>query len=123
MAKKQNYEELVRKQPGALVQKIVTELAKSKTVDVHFEDEGDEAWAVIKAHFYEEDTEMGIRLLPDDKWVLQFGYYDDDDEFIELVHPLTQPDVDRIPVGLQKVMRKVLASEEGLRVPGTLLVK
>lgn len=123
MAKKQNYEELVGKQPGALLKKIVEEVAKSKTVDVHFEDEGDEAWAVIKVHHYEEDTEMGIRLLPGDKWVLQFGYYDDDDEFIELLQPLTHPDTDLIPAGLKKVMRKVLASEEGLRVPGSLLAK
>lgn len=123
MAKKQTYEELISKQPGVLVKKIVAEVVKEKAVDVHFEDVDDGGWAVIKAHFYEEDTEMAIRLLPEDKWVLQFGYYDDDDEFIELLQPLTQPDIDLIPLGLQKVMRKVLASEEGLRVPGNLLAK
>jgi hypothetical protein len=72
-------------------------------------------------HIYEEDKEMAIRLLADDRWVLQFGYYDDGDEFIELLQPLTQPEIDLIPKGLQKVMRKVLASEEGLRLPGNFL--
>lgn len=118
MANKKTYEELVSKQPGALVQKIVKEVLNKKTVDVLFEDEEDEEWAVTKAHFYEEDTEMSIRLISGDKWVLQFGYYDDDDEFIELLQPLAQPDIDLIPLGLQKVMRKVLVSQEGLRVPG-----
>ena len=123
MANNKNYEEQLRKQPGALVEKIVKEVVGQKAVDVHFEDEDDEVWAVIKAHFYDEDVEMGIRLLAGDRWVLQLGYYDDRDEFIELVQPLTQPEIDLIPVALQKVLRKVLASEEGLRVPGNLLAK
>jgi hypothetical protein len=52
---------------------------------------------------------------------LQFGYYDDEDEFIELLQPLTQPEIDLIPERLQKVMRKVVSSEEGLRLPGNFL--
>lgn len=123
MANKQKYEEQLRNRPGALMEKIMKDAAKKKAVDVHFEDEGDQAWAVIKAHFYEEDTEMAIRLLSGDQWVLLLGYYDDDDEYIELLQPLTQPDIEGIPIGLQKVMRKVLASEEGLRVPANLLAK
>lgn len=123
MANKKEYEELVRQHPETLVKKIVAEVGNTKAVDVHFEDGYDDEWAVIKVHFYEEDTEMAIRLLAGDKWVLEFGYYDDDDEFIELLQPLAQPEIELIPQGFQKVMRKVLASEEGLRVPGNLLVK
>ena len=115
------YEELVKKHPGSLVEKIVTEVVNKDAFEVHFEDEDDEQWAVIKLHIYEEDKEMALRLLSDDRWVLQFGYYDDEDEFIELLQPLTQPEIDLIPKGLQKVMRKVLASEEGLRLPGNFL--
>jgi hypothetical protein len=44
------------------VKKIVTEVVNKDTVDVHFEDEGDELWAVIKVHIYEEDKEMAFRL-------------------------------------------------------------
>ena len=121
MANNMTYEELVKKHPGSLVEKIVTEVVNKDVVEVHFEDEDDEQWAVIKVHVYEEDKEMALRLLSDDRWVLQFGYYDDEDEFIELLQPLTQAEIDLIPKGLQKVMRKVVASEEGLRLPGNFL--
>src|SRR6201994_2081997 len=123
MAKNMTYEELVKNHPGSLVEKIVTEVVSKDAVEVHFEEDDDEVWAVIKVHIYEEDKEMGIRLLSEDRWVLQFGYYDDEDEFIELLQPLTQPEIELIPKGLQKVMRKVVASEEGLRLPGNFLSK
>lgn len=115
------YEELVKKHPGSLVEKIVTEVLNKDAFEIHFEEDDDDNWAVIKVHIYEEDKEMAVRLLSDDRWVLQFGYYDDEDEFIELLQPLTQVEIDLIPEGLQKVMRKVVASEEGLRVPGNFL--
>jgi len=121
MANNMTFEELVRKHPGSLVEKIVTEVVNKDAVEVHFEDDDDQQWAVIKVHIYEEDKEMALRLLSDDRWVLQFGYYDDEDEFIELLQPLTQPEIDLIPKGLQKVMRKVVTSEEGLRLPGNFL--
>ena len=121
MANNMTYEELVKKHPGSLVEKIVTEVLSKDSVDVHFEDEDDEQWAVIKVHIYEEDKEMALRLLTENRWVLQFGYYDDEDEFIELLQPLTQPEIDLIPKGLQKVMLKVVVSEEGMRLPGNFL--
>jgi hypothetical protein len=121
MAKNITYEELVKKHPGSLVEKIVTEVVNKDTIEVHFEIQDDEQWSVIKVHVYEEDKEMALRLLSESRWVLQFGYYDDDDEFIELLQPLTQPEIDLIPKRLQKVMLKVLASEEGLRLPGNFL--
>ena len=115
------YKELIKKNPGSLVEKIVKEVVTKDTVEVHFEDEDEDQWAVIKVHTYEEDNEMALRLLPGNRWVLQFGYYDDQDEFIELLQPLAQPEIDLIPKGLQKVMAKVVSSEEGLRVPGSIL--
>lgn len=115
------YEELVKKHPGSLVEKIVTEVVNKDTVEVYFEEDDDEQWAVIKVHVYEEDKEMALRLLSDNKWILQFGYYDNDDEFIELLQPLTQPEIDLIPKRLQKVMLKVVSGEEGLRLPGNFL--
>jgi len=121
MAKKKTYEELVRDQSGTLVEQIVTAVVKQKSVDVSFEEEDDQQWAIVKVYKEKEDQEMGIRLQTGDKWILQFGYYDEEDEFIELLQPLAPADIDRIPQALQKVMRKVLVSEEGLRVPGGLL--
>jgi hypothetical protein len=121
MVNNMTYEELVKKHPGSLVEKIVTEVVNKDTVEVHFEIEDDGQWSVIKVHVYEEDKEMSLRLLSEGRWVLQFGYYDDEDEFIELIQPLTQTEIDLIPKGLQKVMLRVLVSEEGLRLPGNFL--
>lgn len=115
------YEELVKNHPGALVEKILTESLTKDSLEVHFEDQEDEPWSVVKIHIYEEDKEMGIRLLSEGRWLLQFGYYDDDDDFIELIQPLTQTEIDMIPLGLQKVMLKVLVSEEGMRLPKNFL--
>lgn len=115
------YEELVTKHPASLVEKIVTEVVSREIVEVHFEDDDDAQWAVIKVHIYEEDKEMAIRLLSDSSWVLQFGYYDDDDEFIELIQLLKQPEIDIVPKKLQKVMQKVVLDEKGLRLPGNFL--
>lgn len=121
LANNMTYEELVKKHPGSLVEKIVTEVLSKDIVEVYFEDDDDQQWAVIKVHIYEEDKEMALRLLPDNRWVLQFGYYDDEDEFIELLQPLTQLEIDLIPKKLQKVMAKVVSSEDGLRLPGNFL--
>jgi hypothetical protein len=123
MANNMTNEDQIRQHPDRLVKKIVQEVVGTKAVDIHFEDEEEEAWSVVKVHLYDEDKEMALRLLSKDKWILQLGYYDEEDEFIELLQPLTQAEIDLIPMGLQKVMLKVLASEEGLRVPGNFLSK
>lgn len=115
------YEELIKKHPGSLVEKIVTEVVTKDTIDVHFEMEDDDQWSVIKIHIYEEDKEMALRCLAADRWVLQFGYYDDDDEFIELLQPLTETEIQLIPKRLQIVMLKVVADEKGMRLPGNFL--
>jgi hypothetical protein len=115
------YEELVKNHAGSLVEKLVTEVVNKEVVEVHFEMDDEEEWSVIKMHIYEEDKEISLRLLSDDRWILHFGYYDDEDEFIELVQPLTQVERDLIPKGLQKVMLKVLVSEKGMRLPGNFL--
>jgi hypothetical protein len=117
------YEELVKNHTGSLVEKLVTEVINKDVVEVHFEMDDEGEWAVIKMHIYEEDKEIAILLLSEDRWMLHFGYYDDEDEFIELVQPLTQAEKDLIPKGLQKVMLRVLVSEEGLRLPGNFLSK
>jgi hypothetical protein len=116
------YEELVKNHAGSLVEKLVTEVVNKEVIEVHFE-EDEEPWSVIKMHIYEEDKEISLRLLSNDRWILHFGYYDDEDEFIELIQPLTQAETDLIPKRLQKVMLKVLVSEEGLRLPGNFLNK
>lgn len=121
MAKNKKYEEQLRQNPGAILQQLLKELAGEKAFDVQFDDDDDEIWAVVRANDYDEDTETALRLLSENRWILSFGYYDQKDDFIELFHTLSQAEINLIPNGLQKGMQKVLASEEGLRLPGTLL--
>lgn len=123
MANNKTFEEQIRNHPDSLVKKIVNDVVNKKAVDVHFEEEENEQWAVVKMHNDDDDQELGIRLQTGDKWVLEFGFYDDEDEFVELLQPLKKAETALIPLALQKVMRKVLVSEEGLRVPGNLLGK
>jgi len=122
-AKNMTYEELVKNHVGSLVEKLVTEVVNKEAIEVHFEtdDEDDDEWSIIKMHIYEEDKELSLRLLSNDRWIFHFGYYDEEDEFLELVQPLTQVEKDLIPKGLQKVMLRVLVSKEGLRLPGNFL--
>lgn len=116
-------EELIKKHSASLVEKIVHELISKESVDIYFEDTDDDEWAAVKIHIYDEDKEMALRLDTEDRWVLQLGYYDKEDEFIELLQPLTQAEVDMIPASLQKLMLKVVKAEEGLRVPAVLISK
>ncbi|WP_276485777.1 hypothetical protein [Paraflavitalea pollutisoli] len=123
MAKNKVFEDRLKQQPGAVLQKLLKELAESKAFDVHFEEMEEESCALVKANDYEEDTETALQLLVKGRWQLSLGYYNEKDDFIELLQPLGQAEISLIPAGLQKGMLKVLESEEGLRLPGLLLSK
>jgi hypothetical protein len=117
------YEELVRDHAGELVEKLVTEVISKEAAEVRFEFEDNDQWSVISMHIYEEDKEISLRLHAGDRYELFFGYYDDEDEFFELTQTLTPEEIKIIPKGLQKVMTKVLADEQGMRLPGNFLSK
>jgi hypothetical protein len=114
-------EELVKNHSGEMIEKLVTEVVSKDTVEVRFEFENNEQWAVISMHNYEEDKEISLRLHINNRYELYFGYYDDEDEFFEILQDLTPKEIDIIPKGLQKVMTKVLADERGMRLPGNFL--
>ena len=116
-------EELIKNHSGQVIEKLVTEVVSKDSVEVRFEFEDNDQWAVISTHNYEEDKEMSLRLHADNRYELYFGYYDDDDEFFEIVQTLTPEEKNIIPKALQKVMAKVLADERGMRIPGTILFK
>ena len=117
------YEELVRDHAGEMIEKLVTDVVTKEKAEIHFEDGGDDQWSVVRMHIYEEDKEIALRLHANDLYELYFGYYDDKDEFFEITRTLTPEEKDIIPRGLKKIMLKVLADEQGLRVPGNLLTK
>jgi hypothetical protein len=72
-------------------------------------------------HQYEEDLEISLRLHLNKIYDLYLGYYDDEDEFHELTHILTEDEVAQLPKGLQKLMNKVVGDEQGLRIKSEFL--
>jgi hypothetical protein len=117
------YEELVKNHSGEMIEKLVTEVISKDAAEVRFEFEDNDQWSVVTMHIYEEDKEISLRLRTGDRYELYFGYYDDDDEFHEISHPLTPEEEKIIPKGLRKVMAKVLNDEQGMRLPGNFLSK
>jgi hypothetical protein len=117
------YEDLVKNHAGEMIEKLVTEVISKDAAEVRFEFEDNEQWSVITMHIYEEDKEISLRLHSNERYELYFGYYDDEDEFHEIIHLLSPEEKKIIPKGLQKVMGKVLSDEQGMRLPGNFLSK
>lgn len=117
------YEELVRNHAGEMVEKLVTDVISKDAVEIRFDFEDNDQWAVISMHIYEEDKEISLRLHTGERLELYFGYYDDEDEFHEITQTLTSEEIKIIPKGLRKLMAKVLADEQGMRLPGNFLSK
>jgi hypothetical protein len=118
-----NNEELVKNHSAELIQNLVTEVIAKEKIEIRFEFEDNEQWSVVTTFVDEEDKEISLRLHANDLFNLYVGYYNDEDEFLEIIQPLTAEEKKIIPKGLRKIMEKVLADEQGLRVPGNLLSK
>ncbi len=118
-----DYNELVNNHSSEVIERVVTYIVNNNPVEVLFNFEDDDQWAIISMHQYEEDLEISIRLHVDGSFDLYLGYYDDEDDFHELVKPLTEEEVLQLPEGLKKVMKKVVEDEKGMRLSGALLGK
>jgi len=115
------YEDLLKTQSTEIIERLLTDVLTKEPVEVHFNFEDDDQWALITMHIYEEDKEFSLRLHQGDLYDLYFGYYDEDDEFFEVVQALTEEEKKMIPERLRKVMVKVLADEKGMRLPKDFL--
>ena len=118
-----NYQDLVKNHAGEIIEKLVTEVVNKDAIEIRFDYEDNEQWSVISMHIYEEDKEISLRLHANDRYDLYFGYYDDEDEFHEIIQSLTPEEKKIIPKGLQKAMEKVRVDEQGMRLPGNFLSK
>lgn len=115
------YEELVKNHAADMIEKLVAWVLGKDTAEIRFDFADEDQWAIISMHIYEEDKEISIRLHLNDKYDLYFGYYDDEDEFFEIIHPLTEEEKKILPDGLKKLMKHVLDKEEGMRIPAGFL--
>lgn len=119
-----DYNEMVKKNAGDLIEQLVTLLIKEGQIDIRFdEDDDDDNWAIVTVHLYEEDKEISVRLHHNNQYDLYFGYYDDEDEFFEIIHTMSAEETDILPESLRKLMKHVLDKETGMRVPANLITK
>jgi hypothetical protein len=115
------YEDLVKNHSGDMIERLVTWVVSQDHIEIHHDFQDDDQWAIVSMHIYEEDQQISLRLHPGDNYDLYFGYYDDEDEFFEIIHALTEEEKKILPDGLKKVMLSVLSKEEGMRIPGNFL--
>ncbi len=106
-----------------VIDMLVAEIISKPVVELHFEYAGEDQWAVVNTFREDDDTEISLRMHSGARYFLYLGYYDDKDEFLELVKPLTEEQVTRLPASLHKLLAKVLDDEQGMRVPGSLLLR
>ena len=117
------FEELIKDHSAEMIEKLVTEVLSKDPIEIRFNFLEEDQWAIISTHQYEEDKEISLRLHPNDYYDLYFGYYDDKDEFFEIVQPLTEEEKKILPEKLKKLMKKVVEDEQGLRIPGNFLTR
>ena len=114
------FEESIKNHSADVIEKLISEIMSKDPVEIHFDFLEEDHWSIITTHQYEEDEQVSLRLHLNDYYDLYFGYYDDEDEFIEIVHPLTEEEKNILPVRLKKIMKKVLDDEQGMRIPNNL---
>jgi hypothetical protein len=114
-------EVLVKEQSNELISDLVKWVTRKALIEIRFEDDDDDQWSITTVYDYKGDKELSLRLHANDIYDLHVGYYDDEDEFIEIAEPLSDAQKASLPEKLKKVMKKVLADEKGMRLQGDLL--
>jgi hypothetical protein len=114
-------EVLVKEHSNELIADIIKYATGKAPIDIRFEDLDDDQCALITLFDYKGDKELSLRLRLNDVYDIHIGYYDEEDEFIEIAEPLSAAQKATLPEKLKKVMKKVLDDESGIRVPGSVL--
>ncbi len=114
-------EVLVKEKGNELIADLVKWVTRKAPIEIRFEDDDDDQWSITTLYDYKGDKELSLRLHANDIYDLHLGYYDEDDEFIEIAEPLSDGQKASLPEKLKKVMKKVLDDEDGIRLQGNLL--
>ena len=117
------FEELVKNNAGEMIERLVKWVLSNEPVEIRFDCLDNDQWSIITMHQYEEDKELSLRLHLKDFYDLYFGYYDDEDEFFEIIHTLTEEEKKIIPDMLKKLMKRVLDDEKDIRISGKFITK
>jgi len=116
-----NYEKLVENNASELIERLLNHIIGQEHFEILFNFLEQDQWAIVSMHDYDEDLEVSIRLHLNDVYDLYLGYYDDEDEFHEIVHPFTEEEKQILPDTLIKLMKKVVEDEQGIRIAGKLI--
>src|SRR5580698_11583171 len=111
----------VKEQSNELIADLVKWATGKIPVEIRFDHFDDDECAIITLYDYKGDKELSLRLHLNDLYDVHIGYYDDDDEFIEIAELLSPEQKAALPEKLKKVMKKVLDDESGIRLPGNVL--
>lgn len=115
-------QEYIKNNATELLETLLKQVLSETHVNVSFDFFKNDNWSAVTFNNYEEDIEISVRLHNNKTYDLHIGFYDNDDEFQELTQVLNEDQIESIPIGLKKVMMKVVIDEDGLRVPCSLLV-
>lgn len=118
-----NYTEYVNDHSTELITGLIKWAVAEDQVDIHHDYLNNSEWAALTMHLEEDDQEVTIRLYNDNRYMLHFGYYDTTDDFIEIEQALSEDEQQLLPEALCKLMQHVLDTEEGVCVPGNLLLR
>ena len=115
-------EVLVKEHSDALIADLIKYATGKVPIDIRFEDLDDDQCSIITLFDYKGDKELSLRLHPNDVYDIHIGYYDDEDEFIEIAEPLSTTQKSTLPergsIRLNIALKRVLfPAPLGPRIP------
>jgi len=77
------------KNTAQVIHELLERLSQLPQVDIRFDFEGEDTWAVITEFDEIDDAQLSIRFLGNDRWLVVAGDYDEEDDFVETFEELT----------------------------------
>ena len=111
------------KNTAQVIQELLERLSLLTQVDIRFDFEGEDTWAVITEFDEIDDAQLSIRFLGNDRWRVVAGDYDEEDDFVENFEELTPELIQEIPEGCKILLHKVRDDEKGMRLAGHFLLR
>ena len=111
------------KNTAQVIHDLLERLSQLPQVDIRFDFEGEDTWAVITEFDEKDDAQLSIRFLGNDRWLVVAGDYDEEDDFVETFEELTPEIVQEIPEGCKILLHKVRDDEKGMRLAGHYLLR
>jgi len=106
-----------------VIHDLLERLSQLPQVDIRFDFEGEDTWAVITEFDEKDDSQLSIRFLGNDRWLAVAGDYDEEDDFVETFEELTPEIIQEIPEGCKILLHKVRDDEKGMRLAGHFLLR